>query len=86
MPRLAPAAVLLLSRPRPALVLRAAPGTTSLSLASSLERGNTGQNGKIIFELHYLNPVPIHEIYERWISKSERGRLEAISKLKGCPR
>ena len=24
-------------------------------------------------KLHYLNPVPIHEIYERWISKYERG-------------
>jgi hypothetical protein len=30
-------------------------------------------------KLHYLNPVPIHEIYERWISRYEQGRLEARS-------
>ena len=33
-------------------------------------------------KLHYLNPVPIHEISERWISKYERGRLSALSGLK----
>ncbi len=33
-------------------------------------------------KLHYLNPTPIHEIYERWISKYERHRLEALSDLK----
>lgn len=33
-------------------------------------------------KLHYLNPVPIHEIGERWIAKYERGRLRALSELK----
>jgi DNA-binding transcriptional ArsR family regulator len=33
-------------------------------------------------KLHYLNPVPLHEIYERWIGKYERHRLEALSDLK----
>jgi DNA-binding transcriptional ArsR family regulator len=33
-------------------------------------------------KLHYLNPVPIHEIAERWISKYERHRLQALSDLK----
>jgi DNA-binding transcriptional ArsR family regulator len=33
-------------------------------------------------KLHYLNPTPIHEIYERWISKYERHRLEGLSDLK----
>jgi len=33
-------------------------------------------------KLHYLNPVPIHEIAERWIDKYERGRLQALSELK----
>ena len=28
-------------------------------------------------KLHYLNPVPIHEIADRWIGKFERGRLRA---------
>jgi DNA-binding transcriptional ArsR family regulator len=33
-------------------------------------------------KLHYLNPVPIHEIAERWIGKYERHRLRALSDLK----
>lgn len=33
-------------------------------------------------KLHYLNPVPIHEIAERWIGKFERGRLKALADLK----
>ena len=32
-------------------------------------------------KLHYLNPAPIHEIGERWISKFERTRLEALFEL-----
>jgi DNA-binding transcriptional ArsR family regulator len=33
-------------------------------------------------KLHYLNPVPIHEIADRWIGKYERSRLRALSDLK----
>ena len=33
-------------------------------------------------KLHYLNPVPIHEIYRRWIEKYERHRLDALRDLK----
>lgn len=33
-------------------------------------------------KLHHLNPVPIHEIADRWIGKFERGRLDALSDLK----
>lgn len=33
-------------------------------------------------KLHYLNPVPIGEIYERWIGKFERHRIEALNTLK----
>lgn len=33
-------------------------------------------------KLHYLNPVPIHEIGERWIKKYEHGRLRVLSELK----
>ena len=33
-------------------------------------------------KLHYLNPVPLHEISERWIGKYERHRLQALSELK----
>jgi hypothetical protein len=31
---------------------------------------------------HYLNPMPLHEIYEPWIGKYERYRLQALSDLK----
>jgi DNA-binding transcriptional ArsR family regulator len=33
-------------------------------------------------KLHYLNPVPIHEIYDRWVKKFERRGLEALNQLK----
>lgn len=43
-------------------------------LVASVKRGRE--------KLHFLNPVPIHEIGDRWISKYERGRLDALSDLK----
>lgn len=33
-------------------------------------------------KLHYLNPVPLHEIYSRWIGKFEHSRLDALHNLK----
>ncbi|WP_408010421.1 ArsR/SmtB family transcription factor [Pseudalkalibacillus sp. A8] len=33
-------------------------------------------------KLHYLNAAPIGEIYDRWIGKYERHRIEALNKLK----
>lgn len=33
-------------------------------------------------KLHYLNPVPIHDIHARWIAKFERPRLDALADLK----
>ena len=33
-------------------------------------------------KLHYLNPVPIHDIAERWIGRFERGRLRLLAELK----
>jgi len=44
------------------------------NLVASIKRGRE--------KLHYLNPVPIHEIAERWIGKYERQRLRALSELK----
>jgi DNA-binding transcriptional ArsR family regulator len=46
----------------------------SANLVASVKRGRE--------KLHYLNPAPIHEIGERWISKYERTRLEALFDLK----
>ena len=33
-------------------------------------------------KLHFLNPVPINEIYMRWIGKFEQGRVQALHNLK----
>lgn len=44
------------------------------NLVSTVRRGRE--------KLHYLNPVPLHEIQERWIDKFERPRLRALSTLK----
>ena len=44
------------------------------NLVATLKRGRE--------KLHYLNPVPIHDIGERWISKFERSGLQALSELK----
>lgn len=44
------------------------------NLVTALKRGRE--------KLHYLNPVPIHEIGERWIKKFERDKLVALGQLK----
>jgi DNA-binding transcriptional ArsR family regulator len=33
-------------------------------------------------KLHFLNPVPLQDIYERWIRKFEKPRLKALHDLK----
>src|SRR5258708_38246623 len=33
-------------------------------------------------KLHYINPIPIQEIYKRWLSKYERTRVKALDGLK----
>jgi DNA-binding transcriptional ArsR family regulator len=33
-------------------------------------------------KLHFINPVPINDVAERWIGKFERPRLNALSELK----
>lgn len=44
------------------------------NLVSTVRRGRE--------KLHYLNPVPLHEIQERWIDKFERPRLRVLSAVK----
>ena len=44
------------------------------NLVATLKRGRE--------KLHYLNPVPIHEIGERWIRKFERPHLDALANMK----
>jgi hypothetical protein len=33
-------------------------------------------------KLHFINPVPIHEVYQRWVKKFERQRLSLLHDLK----
>ena len=33
-------------------------------------------------KLHFINPVPLHEVYARWVRKFERQRLELLHDLK----
>ena len=44
------------------------------NLVATIKRGRE--------KLHYLNPVPIHEIATRWIGKFERHRVQALSDMK----
>lgn len=44
------------------------------NLVTSIKRGRE--------RLHYINPVPIHEVYERWVRKFERERLGLLHELK----
>ncbi len=44
------------------------------NLVTSVRRGRE--------KLHFINPVPLHEIYERWIRKFEVQRLSLLHALK----
>jgi DNA-binding transcriptional ArsR family regulator len=44
------------------------------NLVASVRRGRE--------KLHFLNPVPLQAIYERWIAKFEKPRLKALQGLK----
>ncbi len=44
------------------------------NLVSTLRRGRE--------KLHYINPVPLHDIYERWVRKFEVQRLTLLHDFK----
>ncbi len=46
----------------------------SANLVTVLRRGRE--------KLHFLNPVPLQRLYERWIAKFEKPRLQALGDLK----
>ncbi len=46
----------------------------SASLVTTVRRGRE--------KLHYLNPAPINEIAERWISQYDQARVSALADLK----
>src|ERR1044072_7135034 len=54
--------------------------TKHLVLLEEPNLGATVRRGRE--KLHYLNPVPIHEIAQRWIGKFERQRLQAPRGMK----
>jgi len=44
------------------------------NLVTTLKRGRE--------KLHFLNPVPLHEVYERWVRKFEEQRLSVLHAIK----
>ena len=44
------------------------------NLVSTVRRGRE--------KLHFINPVPLHQVYERWVRKFERQRLGMLRNLK----
>ena len=54
--------------------------TQHLSLLESANLVATVRRGRE--KLHFLNPVPLQQIVERWIVKFEKPRLKALSDLK----
>ena len=44
------------------------------NLISTVKRGRE--------KLHFINPLPLHEVYERWVRKFERQRLALLHDLK----
>ena len=54
--------------------------TKHLAILEAANLVSTRKDGRE--KLHFLNPVPIHEIAERWIGKFERAHLDALSDLK----
>ncbi|MEU6677020.1 metalloregulator ArsR/SmtB family transcription factor [Streptomyces sp. NPDC046925] len=54
--------------------------TQHLALLEAANLVSTVRRGRE--KLHYLNPVPLHEIQERWIDKFEDPRLRTLSTLK----
>lgn len=46
----------------------------SANLVTTVRRGRE--------KLHFINPVPLHDVYERWIRKFEQQRLNLLHDLK----
>ncbi len=54
--------------------------TQHLALLEEASLVTTTKRGRE--KLHFINPVPLHDIYERWVRKFERQRLSALHELK----
>ncbi|MBE0578917.1 metalloregulator ArsR/SmtB family transcription factor [Devosia sp.] len=54
--------------------------TQHLALLEQASLVTTTKRGRE--KLHFINPVPLHDIYERWVRKFERQRLSVLHELK----
>jgi DNA-binding transcriptional ArsR family regulator len=54
--------------------------TQHLALLEEANLVSTAKRGRE--KLHFINPVPLHDIYERWVRKFERERLKTLHDLK----
>lgn len=54
--------------------------TQHLALLEAANLISTVRRGRE--KLHFINPVPLYEVYERWIRKFEEGRLSLLHDLK----
>jgi DNA-binding transcriptional ArsR family regulator len=54
--------------------------TQHISVLEAADLVTTSWHGRE--KLHFLNPVPLQEIYERWIRNFEKSRLKALRDLK----
>lgn len=54
--------------------------TQHLDLLEAANLVSTVRKGRE--KLHFINPVPLHDIYERWVCKFESQRLTLLHDLK----
>jgi DNA-binding transcriptional ArsR family regulator len=54
--------------------------TQHLGILEDANLVSTAKRGRE--KLHFINPVPLHEVYERWVRKFERQRLDLLHDLK----
>lgn len=54
--------------------------TQHLEILEAANLVSTARRGRE--KLHFINPVPLHEVYERWVRKFERQRLGLLHDLK----
>lgn len=54
--------------------------TQHLALLEAANLISTVRRGRE--KLHFINPVPLHQVYERWVRKFERQRLRLLHDLK----
>ena len=54
--------------------------TQHLEILEAANLISTAKRGRE--KLHFINPVPLHDVYERWVRKFERQRLGLLHELK----